>query len=124
VVSILGEIDDALDTVRMMSNLTDAEYAELVRICHDRANGVVVGTTLTFSGPENEAESVDPGQLNGIPAFITQHELAGILGVPAGTCRQWKQRGKLPEPDELISGRPCWARATVRRFADELRQLA
>lgn len=47
-----------------------------------------------------------PGEL------VTYHEISRATGIPAGTLRQWSNRGKLPEPDFRIGQSPAWYRTT------------
>jgi hypothetical protein len=42
--------------------------------------------------------------------------VAKELGVLPGTVYAWKQRGDLPEPDAIISGRPAWELRTIKRW--------
>lgn len=43
-------------------------------------------------------------------------EFAQALGVSPMLARQWKRRGKLPEPDWVISGRPVWRADRAREW--------
>ncbi len=41
-------------------------------------------------------------------------DVAEALGIEVGTAYVWRHRGKLPEAEWMVSGRPIW-RATVMR---------
>ncbi len=45
-------------------------------------------------------------------------DVAGALGITAETAAVWRHRGKLPEPDWIVSGRPVWNAAQVRRWIE------
>jgi len=40
-------------------------------------------------------------------------EIAGLLGVPRQTVDSWRWKGRLPEPDFMVSNRPLWYKATI-----------
>jgi len=62
-----------------------------------------------------------PTKIPRVSALVDSAELAKLMGVRPGTIRQWKMRGKLPEPSEVIGGRPAWGRAIITGWIDECR---
>lgn len=46
-------------------------------------------------------------------------EVAELLMVERETVHQWRRRGRLPEPDIIISGRPAWRRDRIEAWARE-----
>jgi hypothetical protein len=110
---------DALTTIRQQSNMSDREYDSLVESCVSRANGPVPSTTPTVCGAP--AASWNAPKMG---SWLTQHDLAKVLGIPPVNVRQWQIRGKLPTPDDHVNQRPVWSRKTVKRFCENLCQLA
>lgn len=49
---------------------------------------------------------------------FTYKDLAARWDVPAATLRQWKKRGKLPEPDYEFGGSPVWEPKTIEKWED------
>lgn len=45
-------------------------------------------------------------------------EIAELTELSSTLLRQWKVRGRLPEPDYLLSGSPGWEPATIRSWWD------
>lgn len=43
-------------------------------------------------------------------------DVAQHLEIEVMTAYQWRRRGKLPEPDYLVSGRPIWIADKFRRW--------
>lgn len=56
--------------------------------------------------------------LRGCPVkeLLTQKDLAEAMGVRTGTIRQWRLRGKVPEPAERLGQYPAWTRAQVEEW--------
>jgi predicted DNA-binding transcriptional regulator AlpA len=44
-------------------------------------------------------------------------EIADLLGVSRQTVDQWRTRGRLPEPDGTVGGRPAWRTETITAWA-------
>ena len=107
---------EALTTIREQSNLSDDEWVDLCESVSARQSGV--------SSVTKSRVVVDTGDMSKISAWVTVHQLASVLGIDPGLARQWKLRGKLPKPDELIGGRAVWSRRTVKLWAQELTRLA
>ena len=40
-------------------------------------------------------------------------EICDYTGLPRGTIDVWRHRGKLPEPDWIVSRRPIWREETI-----------
>lgn len=61
------------------------------------------------------------------PGMPKKRELWGVgdvakhLGIQVMTAYQWRRRGKLPEPDYTLSGRPIWMADKFRRWAERER---
>ena len=53
---------------------------------------------------------------------VGERDVAALLGVKEQTVRAWLWRGELPEPDHLVSGRPCWHQRTIERWWAKRRQ--
>ena len=53
----------------------------------------------------------------GKPELVGIQEIAAMLGVAAMTPVEWRRRGKLPEPEWVISARPIWLRETIVEWA-------
>ena len=47
--------------------------------------------------------------------LLSYADLSERWGVREGTLRVWKARGRLPEPDLIISGVPAWKESTIRK---------
>lgn len=45
-------------------------------------------------------------------------DVAGHCEISNAVARQWKVRGKLPEPDFVVSGSPAWWPATIQKWWD------
>jgi len=54
---------------------------------------------------------------------VGSDEIARRLGVERATVHMWRVRRLLPEPEHVVSGRPCWHWATVERWARETGRL-
>jgi hypothetical protein len=113
-------LDRALAQIRESTDMTDREWAELVRIVRRRANGPVVGTTLPVCGAPERSEPV-PLRFQGF--WLGQAALARAIGAEPGTVRVWYSRNKLPQPDDYVDSRPVWSRPTVEAFGEGLREL-
>ena len=50
---------------------------------------------------------------------LTYKDLAERWGVKYSTLRQWRHRGKLPEPDKTYGQMPVWNEETIRQLEDE-----
>ena len=109
-------LTEALATIKAQSDLTDAEYKDLCQIV---ANRLVPSTTQPVCGAPEQSWSMPK-----VSSWLTQHDLAKVLGIPAVNVRQWQIRGKLPQPDDHVNGRPVWSRKRVREFCDDLVELA
>lgn len=48
--------------------------------------------------------------------LLSYLDLVDILGVSYITLRQWKSRGKLPEPDQVVDNKPMWTESTIREW--------
>lgn len=44
-------------------------------------------------------------------------DVAKYLGITATAAYTWRHRGKLPDPEWIVSGRPIWRPATIRKWA-------
>ena len=106
---------EVLAQVREASNLTDAEYDDLCQIVTYR-----LGVSATRPVCGAPAQSWDMPKVS---SWLSQHDLAKVLGIPAVNVRQWNARGKLPTPDDHVNGRPVWSRKRVKQFCDELAEL-
>ena len=55
--------------------------------------------------------------------FLSSRQVAEKIGVKHATIRQWRKRGKFPEPDLRPSQQaPLWAEATVEKWLKERKQ--
>lgn len=45
--------------------------------------------------------------------LVTYADLSRRHGVSVNTLRQWRLRGKIPEPDYRVSGSPAWKESTL-----------
>ena len=45
-------------------------------------------------------------------------DLAEALGVSVNTAYVWNHRGKLPEPEWIVSGRPIWRATKMRKWIE------
>jgi hypothetical protein len=89
-------------------------------LCVDRLLSRPVDRRPPYIAPVRES---DHQAITGLSAWVTTRELASVLGVSIDLCSKWRVRNKLPKPDELVGGRACWSRATVKRFCAELVEL-
>lgn len=56
-----------------------------------------------------------------LPDYIGTAGIAVILDVSDATPRQWRVRGKLPEPTYLVDGmHPIWSRADIGAWFDQI----
>lgn len=55
---------------------------------------------------------------------VGSDDIASRLGVKRQTVAMWKQRGLLPEPRWIVSGRPCWNWPDVLRWAESTQRVA
>jgi hypothetical protein len=126
----IRELDDVLELVRAQSNLNDREWLDLcenVRARFGHADQLVLIASGDLADLEREVDELteELGDMPRIHAFVGVKGLAELLDVTPNLVRQWKSRDKLPTPTEVIDDHtPCWDRATVRRWTDELREMA
>ena len=60
-----------------------------------------------------------------LPDFIGVAGIAVIMGVKDPTIRQWRRRGKLPEPTYLVDDmHPIWSREDIGAWLDAISLLA
>lgn len=50
--------------------------------------------------------------------ILSYRDLAKRWGIREATLRQWRRRGKLPEPDLVVSGSPAWKLETIKTMED------
>lgn len=55
----------------------------------------------------------------GKPDLVGLMEIAEMFGVELNTPRMWRKRGRLPEPDWMVSTTPVWYRRTIVAWAAE-----
>lgn len=48
---------------------------------------------------------------------LGEHEIADLLHVKRGTVRQWRFRGRLPEPDHVVNRLPAWEEERIVEWA-------
>jgi hypothetical protein len=48
--------------------------------------------------------------------LLGMEDVARELGITENTAAVWRHRGKLPEADWIISGRPIWRASVIRRW--------
>jgi hypothetical protein len=108
-------LDQALDEIRAQSTFSDDEWKQFVAQVEVRAG-------LRHSDVIGEVPSST--DMHKISAWMTVHQLASVLGIDPGLARQWKLRGKLPKPDEMIGGRAVWSRRTVKLFCQQLEEMS
>lgn len=52
--------------------------------------------------------------------YLTYQDISDLTGIPKGTLRQWRVRGKMPEPDYMPtknrSASPAWKRETIEAW--------
>jgi hypothetical protein len=51
------------------------------------------------------------------PTLWDYNMLSHVTGIPVNTLRQWKWRGKLPEPDLETASGPAWWAETIAPLA-------
>jgi predicted DNA-binding transcriptional regulator AlpA len=51
--------------------------------------------------------------------LLTQNDLAAAVGVKPTTIRQWRLKGKLPEPDAVIGRTPAWTEEHVEEWLNK-----
>lgn len=59
-------------------------------------------------------------------AYLTYQDISDLTGIPKGTLRQWRARGKLPEPDYMPprptgSTMPLWSQQAIEEWWEEHR---
>lgn len=81
---------------------------------------LVVGATPPERTAQNEAQRA---QIDDFGPYLSQKDLSEVLGVSAALVRNWLKRGKLPEVDYRIGGRPAWSRKHVKQFCRDLEVL-
>lgn len=50
--------------------------------------------------------------------ILSYKDLSQRWGITVSTLRQWKQRGKLPDPDLLVGKSPAWYEETIQTMED------
>lgn len=55
------------------------------------------------------------------PELWGVEDLARELGVSPALVAQWRRRGKLPDPDYVVSGRPIWLAEGIRAWVEAQR---
>lgn len=50
-------------------------------------------------------------------------ELVDRLGTTRLTVDSWRARGRLPEPEYVVGGRPAWRWSTIKRWAERSGRL-
>ena len=50
-------------------------------------------------------------------------EIAELLNVKRGTVGQWRHRGLLPPPDQMLKVTPVWWESTIIAWAKETGRL-
>ncbi len=50
-------------------------------------------------------------------------EIAELLNVKRGTVGQWRHRGVLPDPDQMLLVTPVWWETTIIKWAKETGRL-
>jgi hypothetical protein len=115
----MTDLRSLLDIIRTTSNLTDAEFGELVRACELRSDNPGLPTsTDPVCGAHSEPHSTQMG------AFLGQIEISKVLGISDACVRQWYRRGRLPAPSDYVGRRPVWSRKTVAVWCEGLAELA
>lgn len=51
-----------------------------------------------------------------MPIQLTTKQVAERAGITVGSVRQYRYRGRFPEPDGFVGRTPWWKPATVRQW--------
>lgn len=49
--------------------------------------------------------------------YLAIADMAALAGISPATCRSYRSRGLLPEPDVMVGQSPGWTQATADRWA-------
>ena len=59
---------------------------------------------------------MDEINLTGVSEYLSQKQIADMLGVAQGTITRYRQHGRLPTPDARIGTIPGWHPATIESW--------
>jgi predicted DNA-binding transcriptional regulator AlpA len=110
-------IQDALDQIRTSTNMDEDQWREI----EDMVRARIAGEGATIAGVSSEPD--EPWTMPRTGKFLTQHDIARVLGLPAVNVRVWNNRGKLPKPSGYVGKRPMWLRSEIRQWCEELNEL-
>jgi predicted DNA-binding transcriptional regulator AlpA len=51
--------------------------------------------------------------------YLGVTDVARLFNVSERSIHNWRRAGKLPEPDKLPSGRPCWRESVLRNYVKQ-----
>jgi predicted DNA-binding transcriptional regulator AlpA len=110
-------VDEALEMVRLATNMDEDQWREI----EDMVRARIAGDGGTIAGVSSEPD--EPWTMPTTGKFLTQHDIARVLGLPAVNVRVWNNRGKLPKPSGYVGKRPMWLRSEIRQWCEELNEL-
>lgn len=112
----VSDFELLIDQIHTATAMSDAQWSEVIASVQARFALVPTPTGPDCGAPEQSERAQK------LSSWVTQAELARVMGIPAVNVRQWHARGKLPK-GERVGNRTVWSRKTARRFLDDLAEL-